>query len=416
MEKDPLPSNTVNDQLGPVDRAPGGSDRSPAGICLEPEAGLRWCVPVKDGATYSIVAAEPLCDPHNRALLDSGGGTGRRVIAWDSGIPARWQTAFRKYFAHHNVSVTFVMIEGGESCKNLETAMSLVGALHQHELDRSREPLIVVGGGAVLDVVGFAASIYRWGLPVIRVPTTLLAYVDASVGIKTGVNFNGSKNLLGTFTPPGRVLLDRGFFSSLTELEWTSGIGEILKLGLGCDKIIFEMLDQSLDSFRPDRSHEDAGRALLDRSISVMLTELSGNIYEGDLARTVDLGHTFSQAFEMGVSAMRHGHAVAVDLLMSAFISARRGMLPESDLGHLVTMTRAFGLPLAPPHPEFTATWASLVERTQHRNEKQRAPLPTEIGRCDFVNDLTPAEVEAALGWVVAIDAERPSPRERGAQ
>jgi 3-dehydroquinate synthetase len=403
------PSSSVNEQLGRVRPIPDLSNCSPpVQISSPPERAVAWKVPVNDAVTYSIHVAEPLCDPTNLALMDSGRGSDRRLIAWDSNVPLVWRDAFRSYFAYHDVSVTFVTIDGGESCKNLGTAISLLSTFQRHELDRSREPLIVVGGGAVLDVVGFAASIYRWGVPTIRVPTTLLAYVDASVGIKNGVNFGPGKNLLGTFTPPSRVLLDCGFFSSLSEANWTSGFGEILKLGLGCDKIIFEMLEQGAGSFQRTRMQDDDGRALLHRSIDVMLQELSGNIYEHELSRNVDLGHTFSQAFEMGESAMSHGHAVAVDLLMSAAIAVGRGMMPQGDLDRLITLTRNLGLPLAPRKPDARATWASLVERKQHRSERQRTPIPTEIGHCEFVDDLTSSDVETALNWVAAINGERP--------
>lgn len=381
---------------------------------MTPDTDLRWQVPAQDRLTYTIEVAEPLCDPGNRALLDSGSAE-HRLIVWDSGVPAHWRASFADYFRHHGVSVSFLPIEGGEPCKDLAVAVSLIRALHEHGLDRSHEPLIVVGGGAVLDLAGFAASICGGGLPVIRVPTTLLAWVDASVGIKTGVNFSGTKNLVGTFTPPGRVLLDCAFFASLPELEWTSGIGEILKLGLGCDETIFELLEQETGSFWPGRLGNGKGRVLLYRSIEVMLAELGDNIYESELARTVDMGHTFSQSFEMSEPPMRHGHAVAVDLLMSAFISAQRGMLPRADLDRLVSIAAAYRLPAAPPRPDAAAAWASVIERTQHRNTKQRVPLPTRIGHAGFAHDLTHAEVEAAMRWVVAIgDGRRPGRPEEG--
>lgn len=396
------PLNSVNEAGGRLRTVPGRADIFRSGIADLPGSGLTWQVPFHDGATYTIEVAEPFCDPGNLALLRSGVSSDRRLIVWDSNVPPAWHDAVRAYFTHHGVTADFIAIEGGESCKTLETSTRLVSAFHQRGLDPGRESIVAIGGGALLDVVGFAGSIFRGGIPVVRVPTTLLGYVDASVGIKTGVNFTGGKNLLGTFTPPHSVLLDRGFFSSLTGYSWTGGFGEILKLGLGCDKTIFEMLERGAPSFVRTRMSDDEGQALLYRSIDVMLRELSGNIYEGDLTRTVDLGHTFSQAFEMGDSAIGHGHAVVVDLLISSAISVGRSMMPVGEFDRLVALTADLGLPLAPPIIDLEAMWASLLERMQHRSERQRTPIPTEIGYCEFVDDLSSAEIEAALNRVLA--------------
>jgi 2-epi-5-epi-valiolone synthase len=313
----------------------------------------------------------------------------------DSEICGHWQERLRRYFDAKDVEARYMAIPGGERSKNMEAVMSIVAELHQYGLDRRNEPPIVMGGGAVLDTGSFAASIYRRGVPFIRVPTTLLGYVDASVGIKTGVNVGSSKNLIGTFSAPELVLLDREFFGSLAPCEVASGLAEVLKLGLGCDTGLFRMLDAGAPAFASTRLRDSNGFKILARAIDVMLDQLQPNIYEGDLSRPLDLGHTFSQPLEMSGDGtrVRHGEAVAFDLNLSAIISARRGVLSADELRRLADLTRRLGLSTTVPDIDPQVIWESLTERTQHRAGEQRTPLPRRIGECMFVNDLTRREI-----------------------
>ncbi len=355
----------------------------------------RWRVSADTERSYEIRVAEPLLDLRNDALLSKGNVPGRRFVIIDSGIRAQWQERLRRYFDAKEVEARYLAVPGGERSKNMEAVMSIVAELRQYGVDRRNEPPIIMGGGALLDTAGFAASIYRRGVPFIRVPTTLLGYVDASVGVKTGVNVGSSKNLVGTFNAPELVLLDREFFGSLAPGEIASGLAEVLKLGLGCDAALFRMLDAGAPAFASTRLRDADGFKILARAIDVMLDQLQPNIYESDLSRPVDLGHTFSQAFEMldDGSRVRHGEAVAFDLNLSAIISARRDILGVDELRELADLTRRLGLSTAVPDIEPQVVWESLIERTQHRAGGQRTPLPRRIGDCVFVNDLARQEI-----------------------
>jgi 3-dehydroquinate synthetase len=358
-------------------------------------ATARWHVRADAERSYEIRAIEALLDPGRDAMLQGGRVPGRRFVILDSAISPRWQERFRVYFERHGVDTQFLVIPGGEGSKNIDVATDIIAELQRYGVERRHEPVIVVGGGAVLDTASFAASVYRRGVPFIRVPTTLLSYVDASVGIKTGINFGRAKNLVGTFTVPHLVLLTREFFGTLPVREIANGLGEVLKLGLGCDTALFCLLESGAATFAATRLCDAAGFEILWRSIDVMLAHLRSNIYETELARAVDLGHTFSQAFEMaeGTGGIRHGEAVSFDLNLSAIISARRGLLGAAELRRLAGLTISLGLPTAVPELDPSAVWDSLAERTRHRAGRQRVPLPRYIGECVFVNDLTAREV-----------------------
>jgi 2-epi-5-epi-valiolone synthase len=129
-----------------------------------------------------------------------------------------------------------------------------------------------------------------------------------------------------------------------------------------------------------------------------MIRELEPNISEDDLHRAVDLGHTFSQVYEMhdGAESLRHGEAVALDLQLSALIANSRGLVSHQAVGRLAALIERFRLPMTSPELDPALLWRSLVERTRHRGGQQRVPLPRELGACVFVNDVTAREVERA--------------------
>jgi 2-epi-5-epi-valiolone synthase len=357
-----------------------------------------WKVATNTRVRYFVRVAEPLLEQHHGGLLSGGPTPGRRFVVCDAGVPQPWLDSMRWYFKRHNIEADFLLIEGGEQSKTAETLFQIIAAFEHFQLDRRNEPVIIVGGGAALDAASLAASIYRRGVPFIKVPTTLLAYVDASIGIKTAINVNDIKNLVGTFAAPQVVLLDRAFFTTLPNREISSGLGEILKLGLGCDERLFQRLEELTAEVAFEDRFQSRGQDILARSISVMIRELEPNIYEDSLYRAVDLGHTFSQVYEMhsGGDGMRHGEAVALDLQLSAVIAHHRGLMSGRTLRRLAALIETFRLPTRVPELDPGLLWRSVVERTRHRGGRQRVPLPCEPGTCVFVNDVSADEVVGA--------------------
>lgn len=314
--------------------------------------------------------------------------TGDGFLVLDTEIPLGVGQALIERFPNRRL----VLLRGGEAMKDWATVQRLTAAMEYAGLQR-RDEIIAVGGGAVLDVAGFAASIYRRGLPYVRVPTTLLAYVDASVGVKTGINVGERKNLIGAFAPPARVILDRSLLASLPDEEVSSGLGEVLKLAVGCDPSLLVLLDAARPS--AEWASSSAADPLLDAAITVMLRELQPNLYEGDLCRAVDLGHTFSLPMEM--AGMRHGEAVAVDVLLSAAIAFTRGFLSFRDVERVRDLMVHLRLPTAPPEWDLDALLESLEERRRHRGGDQRVPLPARLGSCVFADDVGRGDLEDAL-------------------
>lgn len=348
---------------------------------------------------YEVINTSNLFHPQNCALLSAGRvEDARRFVVVDSSVEKHYSAAIREYFAYHHVEAKIVTFPGGEEDKTIDYYQSIVRELDSFSIHRRDEPIIAIGGGVLTDVVGFVASSYRRGVPHIKVPTTLMGYVDASIGIKTGINFNGNKNRLGAFHAPQMVLLDKSFLKTLPRRHILNGVCEIIKLAVIKDADLFHLLEahgaQSVDAHFQD----EQGGIILDHAIAGMLEELQPNLFEEDLARKVDFGHTFSYGLETRHEAhLLHGEAVLLDILLSTLIARARDLLSEEETSRIFRLTNALGIELDASILNPCLLWQSLTERTYHRNGLQRVPMPRGIGGCVFLNDINTDEIESAV-------------------
>ena len=348
---------------------------------------------------YEVLNTTRLFHPENWALLSVGKiEDARRFIVVDSNVEKYYSTEIRDYFSHHHIEAKIVTFPGGEENKTVNHYLSILQELDTFPIHRRDEPIIAIGGGVLTDVVGFVASSYRRGVPHIKVPTTLMGYVDASIGIKTGINFNGSKNRLGAFHPPQKVLLDRSLLKTLPKRHILNGVCEIIKLAIIKDAGLFCLLEANGANSIETHFQNQEGDAILDRAISRMLEELQPNLFEEDLARRVDFGHTFSYGLETRHEAnLFHGEAVLLDIVVSTLIARSRNLLSEEETGKIFHLIDLLGITLNTAILDPHLLWQSLEERTYHRNGLQRVPLPQGIGGCVFVNDIKINEIETAV-------------------
>lgn len=361
--------------------------------------GARWQVSATRRIEYDLLNVADVFDPHSDALLSMGRTQeGRRFVVVDACVHALHGGRIRAYFAHHRIDARIITLPGGEGGKTLEAWLSVLRELDGFPIHRRDEPVIAIGGGVLTDVVGYAAASYRRGVPHIKVPTTLMGYVDAAVGIKTGINFNGRKNRLGNFEPPRRVLLDRSLLRSLPPRHLRNGLCEIVKLAVIRDAALFRLLEQHGAASLATAFQDARGGDILDRAIGGMLEELAPNLHEEELARKVDFGHTFSYGLETRhEGSLLHGEAVLLDILVSTAIARRRGLLGAAAAARIFALVDH--LDLAPDLALLDAElmWQSLLDRVEHRNGLQRVPLPAAVGECVFVNDIARAEIEASI-------------------
>ena len=292
-----------------------------------------------------------------------------------------------------------LVIKATEADKSLDTAKKVLEFFEQKNILRRSEPVIAIGGGVLLDIVGFCCSMYRRGIPYVRIPTTLLGIVDASVGAKTSVNHFGRRNRIGSYYPPLFTLIDTRFIKTQDHREIASGVAEIIKLGIILDKELFELLEQEPQTLLKKRfQNSELANSIIDKAISVMIKELSHNLWEEVLTRPVDFGHSFSPMIEMkNVTSLLHGEAVILDCLLSCCISNLRGYLSNDCLQRVFKLVKNWDLPVS--HNDFyniDLLWSGLKDTTTHRNGNQYVPIPVTIGECTIINDISYIEVQRA--------------------
>lgn len=367
---------------------------------------------------YSLVLVDGAFDPANTELADAYRRWGRCLMVVDETVHDLYGERMRAYFDHHGIALTVFPLAIAETTKTMRTAERIVDAFGEFGLVR-KEPVLVVGGGLTTDVAGFACSMFRRSTNYIRVPTTLIGLIDASVAIKVAVNHGKSKNRLGAFHASQQVILDFSFLATLPVEQVRNGMAELVKISTVGNAEIFELLEKYGEDLLTTRfGHLDGTpelRQVADRvtyeGIRTMLELEVPNLHELDLDRVIAFGHTWSPTLELSPQVpFFHGHAISVDMALSTTIAKERGYVSESERDRVFWLMSRLGLSLDSPHltPEMLVAATDLIVQT--RDGSQRAAVPRPVGSCHFVNDLTADELVHALA--VHREACRRYPRE----
>lgn len=361
----------------------------------------------------NVVPKGTLLDPSNPQLLEATGihpeGYDRRFAVIDEAIEKIYGERIRAYFIQNGIELTTCILPGGEPEKRPAACDKVLDDLCSYKL-RRREPFLAIGGGCLLDIAGMAACLYRRGVPFVRVPTTLLAIVDASVGVKNGVDYccdvtnETYKNRVGSFYAPSSCLLDPAFISTQDARNICNGFGEIMKLALVRSVDLFDLLETHGAALVQSRFAttasvpDEVGPRIIDLSIQIMLEELGPNLWEYQLERCVDYGHTFSKLLEMVPGAdIMHGEAVNVDGFFCCLLSFLRGFVTMETVQRVFDCMKSLNLPTNSADLQSDLAWQSCKDAVEHRHGEQRIPLITDIGESVCVSDITPEELDRAL-------------------
>jgi 3-dehydroquinate synthetase len=316
----------------------------------------------------------------------------RALVVMSPTVRRIYEAQIQRTLQDHGIQFSLCVVPMGERRKTLKTLTRICAeAAHLH-LSR-RDMFIAVGGGVCSDLVSLAASMYRRGIAHLRIPTTLIGQVDAGIGIKGGINFQGQKNLLGCFHPPCAVIVDTAFLRTLEAVHIRQGMAEILKMALIVERRLFDALERHGTALIESRFQEPQalGRWIVKRSIRLMLEQLQQNPYENiTLQRLVDMGHTFSPVIE-SASAFRlsHGEAVAVDMALTCMIAEVLGLLRRGEAELFVSLLWRLGIPAYSRLLTVDLCRAAVRAATAHRGGKLHLVVPTRIGAAQF------AEIEA---------------------
>jgi len=264
-----------------------------------------------------------------------------------------------------------IYIKDGEAHKNWANIEYITNKLFEH--DCTRQTIIIsLGGGTIGDVAGFAAAIYMRGLPVIHVPTSLLAMVDSSVGGKTGIDIPQGKNLLGSFHMPRAVLIQTAFLDTLPPEEFACGMAEIIKHALiGDEALFYDLLHKTLEP-----------QELVRRAIDVKINLVASDPTEANVRAYLNLGHTFAHAIEkVSDYRIKHGEAVAIGLVQACMLASRLQILETDFLPDLIKLLERYKLPTK--LPDFSHE--KLISAMKHDKKKDaqglRFILPKKIAQ-----------------------------------
>lgn len=309
---------------------------------------------------------------------------------------------FRHYLSKNasRNQICFMVMPCSEKQKSMEQVLAVCQRAAEARLAR-RSQIVCVGGGVALDISALAATLFRRGIPHIRIPTTLIGMIDAGIGVKNGINFGGSKSLIGTFTAPEACIIDPTFLSTLPLRHLQCGLAESIKIATMCSPELFTSLEALAIRLPDDFGIPlEIAEDVVQLSVRWTLNELGLNLFErkelfhDTYARKLDFGHTFSPYIEAASHhRILHGEAVAIDMAVSAELAHRMGFLDETSRTRLFNLHRRMGLPIYWSGIDPCSMHASLESVVRHRNGNLNLVLPAGIGRAAFVKDLSDVRV-----------------------
>jgi 3-dehydroquinate synthase len=369
---------------------------------------------------YGVYFTKGIFDPANpllRELLRPGKETAKTKVLFvvDQGVaeahPALL-SSIEAYTAHPASGLLPVteplVLPGGEEAKNNPRLLEqLLQAVHEHGICR-HSFLIAIGGGAVLDLAGFAAAVAHRGIRHIRVPTTVLSQNDSGVGVKNGVNAFGKKNFLGTFAPPLAVINDSDFLLTLEDRDWRSGISEALKVALIKDAAFFRRIEQ--DARLLVNRDLTAMQELIFRCAQLHVQHIGGkDPFEKGNSRPLDFGHWAAHKLEQLSSfRLRHGEAVAIGIALDTAYSWLAGLLSEKECAEVLELLSALGFELYVPelsletgdseHP--LQVLKGLTEFREHLGGQLTVMLLSQIGTGVEVHHLEESLVAEAVRFL----------------
>ncbi|WP_224996148.1 3-dehydroquinate synthase [Cesiribacter sp. SM1] len=359
---------------------------------------------------YQVLFTEGLFKEDNPLLarLLKGQNPAKVLFVIDDGVAAAHpylQQQIEAYAAYHTDSFAFhaaqLLVPGGEEVKNNSKPLqAILDAVNRWGIDR-HSYIICIGGGAVLDMAGFAAAVAHRGIRFVRVPTTVLAQNDSGVGVKNSINAFGKKNFLGTFAPPFAVINDSSFLTTLHERDWRAGIAEAIKVALIKDKAFFEQIEKDVPLLVA--RHMPAMEEQIYRCAQLHLEHIGhgGDPFEQGSSRPLDFGHWAAHKLEQLTNfRLRHGEAVAIGIALDVTYSYLQHMIPQADLLRILNLIRGLGFDLYVPELSSQEVLQGLREFQEHLGGRLTIMLLNEIGRGIEVHEMDAAKVTAAASML----------------
>jgi len=347
--------------------------------------------------SYPVYIGENLLDQAGQ-LCRRSSLEGHAALVTDTKVGALYAERVVKALTDSGFKVSTHLVKAGEVSKSFPVVETLCEDFARHGIDR-RSFVVALGGGVVGDLAGFAASIYYRGVPVIQIPTTIMAQVDSSVGGKTGINLSAGKNLVGAFHQPLAVLADTTTLATLGKREWNEGFAEVIKYGVIREKQLLSDLRRGSLSLP----------ALVRQCVEIKGLFVAGDEREITGSRALlNFGHTLGHAIETvaGYGTFLHGEAVALGMIAAAHVSANRAGLSEEEVKEIEVAIKHYDLPTRLPK---ALPRSKILERVfadkKFVDGKIRFVVTSKLGSAFLADNITIQDLESGLQ---AIETSQP--------
>ncbi len=318
----------------------------------------------------------------------------QKLIITDSNVYELYSQTMHNFLDNKNNVFYF---QAGEESKNYKTLCNIYDFFISRNADRYTY-VIAFGGGVVGDISAFAASTYMRGMPLIQLPTTLLAMVDSSVGGKTAINYGGFKNIIGSFYQPNLVVCDVRFLDSLQNREFNSALSEIIKYGVIGDKSLFEFIEAHKKAIKEKK--DDILIELVLKSIKNKIKIVEQDEKEKGNRALLNFGHTLAHAIESATNykTYLHGEAVSIGSAFAANLSYKLGLIDKSIVCRITELLSYFNLPVSLKENIPTPDLLNIMEKDKkNKNGILRFVLTKNIGSSIIAGDLDSSNIKEAI-------------------
>merc|ERR1719197_2075317 len=349
--------------------------------------------------TTTIKIARDVLQPSNRLLYNVYKPLGRCVAVVDDKVDENHGKQLDAYFAHHGIEFIKLVFSGNEVDKDIRDVERILVALKKTGQGR-QEPLLVVGGGVIADIAGFAAALYSRNTPYVMLCTSIVSGIDAGPSPRTCCNGFDYKNLYGAYHPPVLTITDRGFWKSLHPGWLRHGVAEIIKMAVMKDISLFELMEkwgpkclqtkfgtegESID----DPEFQDVCDLIVGKAMEGYVRSEYGNLWETHQARPHAYGHTWCPGYELK-SGMLHGQAVGTCMGYGAYLAYVKGFITKVEMHRILKVISDCELALWHPIMEDKeAIWKSNLAIIEKRGGNLAAPVPKPLGESGYINELS---------------------------
>ncbi|HEX79144.1 MAG TPA: 3-dehydroquinate synthase [Dehalococcoidia bacterium] len=345
--------------------------------------------------SYRVIIGAGVLKETGTSLKEIGFG-GRLVVITNPVVRELYGDGLKKSLVAEGFEVDILTVPDGEEYKSLDVAGGLYNELTAIYTERAT-PILALGGGVIGDLAGFVAATYLRGVPLIQMPTTLLAQVDSSIGGKVAVNHGQLKNKIGAFYQPWLVLSDTSVLKTLPPSEFANGMAEVIKSAVIRDKELFAFVEANIDKIMAQ--DEAALEEVIFRSAAIKARVVEQDEIDLGLRNILNFGHTVGHAIEtVSDFGVGHGQAVAMGMVAAGEIARRKGVFEEEELLRLKGVIKAAGLPVE--IPEMDAR--KLIEAMQHDKKiiggRVRFVLSRAIGDVFITDEVDLSLVKEVLG------------------